>query len=301
MAQLHPHLELAPVEFNKIIYEKKGNAAYITFNDPDNRNATDWPGEKGLTDQYWYALDDAEFDDDIKVVVIRGNGKDFHAGHDLGGVGFIYGMGTGKKDERRASQRIRYSVDKGFFHDLAMKLFLLPKISIVKCHGACLGGGVYIPLHADIAIAADNAKFGCVEQRLGFAGSGAPVNLLMATIGIKRAVDMLLTGRIVRGDEAERIGLVTKSVPEEELDDEVEKMVESMCLLPRDGIAIGKATRRLIYEGWGLTNSLQDITHTMFTNLRWEPDEYNFFKERRDKGVKEGFKGRDERYKDKVD
>ena len=113
MAQLHPHLELAPVEFNKVIYEKKGNVAYITFNDPENRNATDWPGQKGLTDQYWYALDDAEFDDDIKVVVIRGNGNDFHSGHDLGGVGFIYGMGTGAKDERRASQRIRYSVDKG--------------------------------------------------------------------------------------------------------------------------------------------------------------------------------------------
>ncbi len=301
MAQLHPHLELAQVEFNKVIYEKKGNVAYITFNDPENRNATDWPGQKGLTDQYWYALDDAEFDDDIKVVVIQGAGKDFHSGHDLGGVGFIYGMGTGEKDERRASQRIRYSVDKGFFHDLAMKLFLIPKITIVKCHGNCLGGGVYIPLHADIAIAADDAKFGCVEQRLGFAGSGAPVNLLMMTIGIKRAVDMLLTGRIVKGDEAERIGLVTKSVPPEELDAEVEKMVESMCLLPRDGIAIGKATRRLIFEGWGLTNSLQDITHTMFTNLRWEPDEYNFFKERRDKGVKEGFKGRDERFKGKID
>ncbi len=301
MAQLHPHLELAPVEFDKIVYEKKGNVAYITFNDPDNRNATDWPGQKGLTDQYWYALDDAEFDDDIKVIVIGGNGKDFHSGHDLGGVGFIYGMGTGEKDERRASQRIRYSVDKGFFHDLAMKLFLIPKITIVKCHGSCLGGGVYIPLHADLAIAADNAKFGCVEQRLGFAGSGAPVNLLMMTIGIKRATDMLLTGRIVKGDEAAQIGLVTKSVPEDQLDAEIEKMAESMCLLPRDGIAIGKATRRLIFEGWGLTNSLQDITHTMFTNLRWESDEYNFFKERRDKGTKAGFKGRDERFKGKID
>lgn len=301
MAVLHPHLELAPVEFTKVIYEKKGKVSYITFNDPDNRNATDWPGQKGLTDQYWYALDDAEYDDDIKVVVIRGNGKDFHAGHDLGGVGFIYGMGTGQPGERRASQRIRYSVDKGFFHDLAMKLFLHPKITIVKCHGHCLGGGVYIPLHADIAIAATDAKFGCVEQRLGFAGSGAPVPLLMMTIGIKRALDMLLTGRLISGEEAARIGLVTKAVPPEKLDEEVQKMAESMCLLPRDGIAIGKATRRLIYEGWGLTNSIPDISHTMFTNLRWEPDEYNFFKERRDKGVKAGFKGRDERFKGKID
>ncbi len=302
MADLHPHLEYKrPEKFDKVIYEKKGNIAYITLNDPEHRNVTDWPGQGGITDQFFFALDDAEFDDDIKVVVIRGAGKDFQAGHDLREVGFIYGMGTGQPGERHASQRIRYSVDRGFFHDTQMKIFLHPKITICQCHGNCLGSGVYYPLLSDLAVAATNARFATVEQRLGFAGSGSQVALLMRTIGIKRALGMLLTGASISGEEAARIGLVTKAVPPEHLEEEVQKLAESMALLPRDGIAIGKATRRLIYEQWGLTNGIVYISHTMFTNLRWEPDEYNFFKERRDRGTKEGFKGRDERYKGKVE
>ncbi|MFO8011259.1 MAG: enoyl-CoA hydratase/isomerase family protein [Dehalococcoidia bacterium] len=301
MADLHPHLEYKRVDFTKIIYEKKGNIAYVTLNDPEHRNVTDWPGQGGITDQFYLALDDAEFDDDVKVVVIRGAGKDFQAGHDLNEVGYIYGMGTGQKEERRASQRIRYSVDKGFFHETQQKILLHPKITICQCHGNCLGSGVYYPLLSDLAVAASDAKFATVEQRLGFAGSGSQVALLMATIGIKRALGMLLTGAKISGEEAARIGLVTKAVPPEDLEEETNKMAESMALLPRDGIAIGKATRRLIYEQWGLTNGLVYISHTMFTNLRWEPDEYNFFKERRNRGTKEGFKGRDERYTGKTE
>lgn len=301
MADLHPHLELKPVGNDKIIYEKLGNIARITLNDPEHRNVTDWAGQGGITDQFYHALNDAEFDDDIKVVVIKGAGKDFQAGHDLNEVGYIYGMGTGKDKERRASQRIRYSVDKCFFHETQQKILLHPKITICQCHGNCLGSGVYYPLLCDLAVAANDAKFATVEQRLGFAGSGSQVALLMRTLGLKRALGMLLTGAKISGEEAARIGLVTKAVPPDQLEDEVWKMAESMALLPRDGIAIGKATRRLIYEQWGLTNGLVYISHAMFTNIRWEPDEYNFFKERRDRGVKEGFKGRDERYKGKVE
>ncbi len=301
MADLHPHLEYKRIDFTKVIYEKENNIAWITLNDPDHRNVTDWPGQGGITDQFFLALDDAEFDDDVKVVVIKGAGNDFQAGHDLNEVGFIYGMGTGNDGKRRASQRIRYSVDKGFFHETQQKILLHPKITICQCHGNCLGSGVYYPLLSDLAIAATDASFATVEQRLGFAGSGSQVALLMHTIGIKRALGMLLTGARINGEEAARIGLVTKAVPPEQLDEEVRKMAESMALLPRDGIAIGKATRRLIYEQWGLTNGLVYISHAMFTNLRWEPDEYNFFKERRDKGTKEGFMGRDERYKGKAE
>ncbi len=301
MAVLHPHLEYKRSEFTKVIYEQDGNIAYITLNDPEHRNVTDWSGQGGITDQFFLALDDAEFDDDIKVVVIKGAGKDFQAGHDLNEVGHIYGMGSGKDDKRRASQRIRYSVDKCFFHKTQQKILLHPKITICQCHGNCLGSGVYYPLLSDLAVAADNAKFATVEQRLGFAGSGSQVALLMMNIGIKRAMGMLLTGAKISGEEAARIGLVNKSVPPEDLDAEVQKLAESMSLLPRDGIAIGKATRRLIYEGWGLTNGMVYISHAMFTNIRWEPDEYNFFKQRRDKGTKEGFIARDERYKGKVE
>ena len=80
---------------------------------------------------------------------------------------------------------------------------------------------------------------------------------------------------------------------------EVRKMATALALLPRDGIAIGKAHRHLIYDRLGLIADFIPgyISHTLFTNLRWEDDEYNFFKERRDKGsAKEAFKERDRRY-----
>ena len=96
MADLHPHLDIKKVDYTKVIYEKASNIATITLNDPERRNVTDWPGQGGITDQFYQALDDAEYDDDIKVVIIKGAGKDFQAGHDLGEVGYIYGMGTGK-------------------------------------------------------------------------------------------------------------------------------------------------------------------------------------------------------------
>ena len=109
---------------------------------------------------------------------------------------------------------------------------------------------------------------------------------------------MLLTGRLVDGREAERIGLVAKCVADGELDKEAEKMAKVVTLLPRDGLAIGKAFTQLVYDSLGLTTGhiLGYIGHTMFTNLRWEEDEYNFFKERREKGTKAGFHGRDARY-----
>jgi enoyl-CoA hydratase len=121
---------------------------------------------------------------------------------------------------------------------------------------------------------------------------------LIYHVGLKRALDLILTGRLISGKEAAEMGLATKSVPADMLEEETEKVAQAMALLPRDGIAIGKATRHLIYDRLGMTGDFIQayISHTMFTNLRWEPDEYNFFKVRRDQGAKAGFHGRDERY-----
>ena len=108
----------------------------------------------------------------------------------------------------------------------------------------------------------------------------------------------MLTGRLISGTEAAEMGLVTKAVARDKLEEEVNKIAEAMCLLPADGIAMGKAVRHITYDILGLTAGFTQgyIGHTMFTNLRWEPEEYNFFKERRDKGTKAGFHGKDARY-----
>ncbi|MDY6836054.1 MAG: enoyl-CoA hydratase/isomerase family protein [Chloroflexota bacterium] len=286
-------------EFKTIIYEKEGNVARITFNRPEKLNAWDFPGQAGLTDDFYAALGIAEEDDDVKAIVIKGAGRAFSAGHDLNTVGHVYGMGTGKEGERRASERIRLKVDREWLVGHHQRLFLCPKITIAQVHGYCVGEGIMMLCCCDLAVATEDAQIGHTEQRLGFAGSGGgTIQLLILTVGLKRALDMLLTGKLIDGREAEQIGLVNKAVPSDKLEEEVDRLANAVCLLPRDGIAIGKATRHMVYDSLGINAGFTHgyYSHTFFTNLRWEDDEYNFFKERRDKGTKTGFHKRDERF-----
>ncbi|MDY6970568.1 MAG: enoyl-CoA hydratase/isomerase family protein [Spirochaetota bacterium] len=282
-----------------IIYEKNDGIATIIFNNPDKLNSWDFPTQGGMTDEFYSTLGMAEQDDEIKVIIIKGAGKSFSTGHDLNTVGYIYGMGTGKSGERRASQRRRLQVDRGWLEDCHKRLFLCPKITIAQVHGHCIGEGTIMMLCCDLSVAAEDAMIGHTEQRLGFAGSGiGTINILIACIGLRRALELLILGKQIDGIEAERIGMVNKAVPQDKLDEEVMEIAKAVTLLPRDGIAIGKTHRQLAYNSLGLTEGFTQgyVTHTMFTNLRWEPDEYNFFKERRDKGTREGFHKRDERY-----
>jgi len=286
-------------KLDKIIYEKEGNIARIILNYPEKLNVFDFPGEGGLLDQFYVALREAEADDDVKVVIIKGKGRSFTAGHDLTRVGFIYGFGSGKAGEKRPGQRVRLDVDHKWF-DYHRSLLLCPKITICQVHGHCVGDGMIMLCCTDLAIASEDTQIAHNEQRIGFAGSGVPnISLLIMTVGLKRAMDFMLRGEYIDGKEAEKMGLVNKAVPIDKLEEETEKLAKAMTLLPRDGIAIGKAHRYMIYERLGLTAGFAPGTtsHTLFTNLRWEPGEYSFFKERRDKGAKVGFHGKDERYK----
>jgi len=286
------------MDYRYVIYEKEGNVARVILNKPDQLNALDSMGFGEDAQEYYSALNEAAEDDDVKVVILKGRGRAFSVGQNLGRSGFIYGFGT-KSGERRPSQRIRLELDRKAGARDMMNLFLHPKITIAQAHGYCFAGGVYLLLSCDLAIAAEDAQFALTEQRLGFAGSGVNhITHLILTIGLKRALEMLLTGKRISGAEAAEMGLVNNAVPPDKLEEEVEKLAKAITLLPRDGIAIGKATRHLIYDRLGLISGYIPgyVSHALFTNLRWEDDEYNFFKERRDKGTRAGFHGRDERF-----
>ncbi|MFH1087324.1 MAG: enoyl-CoA hydratase/isomerase family protein [Chloroflexota bacterium] len=284
--------------YKYVVYEKQGNVATVTLNKPETLNRFVFVGRGEDAQELDKALDEGADDDDVKVIIIKGAGRSFCAGGDLTQVGFIYGMGSGEPGERRPSQRVRLKLDrKGY--DAFLRQLLNPKLTIAQVHGHCLGGGLYMALYCDYIIAAEDAKLGCVEQRLGFAGSGTPVMpLLIARIGLTKTLDLILTGRTISGKEAADMGLINKAVPADKLEEEVNKVAGAFSLLPRDGIAIGKAHRHMMYERLGLLSGFSQgyLTHTMFTNCRWEADEYSFFKERRDKGAKAAFHGRDERY-----
>jgi enoyl-CoA hydratase len=287
-----------------LIYEKEdfeeGSMVTLTMNKPETLNALNIEFSREIDE----ALTRVEQDDEVKVVVIKGAGKAFSAGYDLGRVYFVYGGGSGKPEDksRRPSQRSRLAYDRWRSESLR-RIFLLDKITIAQVHGYCIGGGLYMSLCCDMTIAAEDAKIGHSEQRLGFSGAMYVFPIEVALIGQKRARELLLTGKLIDGKEAERIGLINQVVPADELEAETRKLARAMTLLPRDGIAIGKATARLAYDSMGLSSAFGQgyIGHTLFTNIRYEPGEFNFIKRRRDVGMREAFKERDARYKDLIE
>ena len=287
-----------------LIYEKEdfeeGSMVTLTMNKPETLNALNIEFSREIDD----ALTEVEQDDDVKVVVFKGAGKAFSCGYDLGRVYFVYGGGTGKPEDktRRPSQRSRLAYDRWRSESLR-RIFFMDKITIAQVHGYCIGGGLYMSLCCDMTIAAEDAKIGHSEQRLGFSGAMYVFPIEVALIGQKRARELLLTGKLIDGTEAERIGLVNQVVPADQLDAETRKLARSMTLLPRDGIAIGKATARLAYDSMGISSAFGQgyIGHTLFTNIRYEPEEFNFIKRRRDVGMREAIRERDARYKDLID
>jgi len=285
------------MSYRYVIYEKEKDIARVTLNLPDKLNVMDFPGDGGIFDDFMAALDEAADDDDLKVVIIKGAGRAFCAGHDLSRVYKVYEEQDAEPGKRRPSQRARLRIDRKWLEG-HQKILLFPKITIAQVHGHCIGEGAVIAEMSDISIVAEDAHISHAEQRLGFAGSGINLLPLFQMVGYKKARWMALSGESMNGIEADRMGWATKAVPFEKLDEEVDKVAREMALLPYDGIAIGKASNHLICDILGLTEGLLQayLTHTMFTNLRFEPGEYNFIGQRQKEGTRDGIHKRDDRY-----
>jgi len=285
------------MSYKYVIYEKDGEIATITLNRPEKLNVMDFPGDGGIMDDFSAALDEASNDDDLKVLIIKGAGRAFCAGHDLERIYKVYEEWDKEPGKRRPSQRARLLTDRRWL-EVHQKLLLHPRVTIAQVHGHCIGEGAAIAEMCDISVVSEDAHISHAEQRLGFAGSGINLIPLFQTVGYKKARWMCLTGEAISGIEAERIGWATKAVPPDKLDEEVNKIAKQVTLLPKDGIAIGKASNHMILDLLGLTAGwLQGyLTHTLFTNLRYEAGEFIFVKDRKDKGARAGFHKRDERY-----
>ena len=275
------------MDYEFVLYEKEGQVAYITLNRPDRLNAV----SPELVRDWSAAMDEAENDDDVKVIVFKGAGRALSAGADLTGVGFVYGMKEAKPGEkgelRRIPQRVKLKFDRNLFLDFHRKILFCPKLTIAQLHGYCLGIGFNLALHCDLLLAAEDCKVGHVEERLGQGGMTiSPIMVLRC--GLTRAMDLCLTGKMITGKQAADYNLVNRAVPADILDDEVKELANGLALYPKDGIAIGKASREMMYMTLGIDRGLIDhyIMHSFQTNKVLDPGELNFFKMRRDKGVK---------------
>ena len=179
----------------------------IMLNRPDRLNAMN----AGLVAELHDALSDVAADTSCRVVLLTGSGRGFCAGLDLGGYGAAPASdGLGRVEATFATQT--------HIAALVPRLRALPQPVIAAVNGPAAGGGLALALASDIRIAAMSARFNVAFVRLGISGCDIGVSwLLPRLIGASRAWELMLTGRIIGAEEADRIGLVLQVVPDDDL------------------------------------------------------------------------------------
>jgi len=290
--------DMDEAKYNTILFEQDKESPfvwYLTMNRPEKNNAiTVGPNE--MTGEIKDAMARANHDDNVKVVVIRGAGKNFCAGFDLS---FVYRVYGGEKGEK-PSQRIRLQVDQDELYGFPQAILDCNKVVIVQVHGWAIEAGLYITKCADIVVAADNSRFSQRGQRLAFGGLPTlPLELVMGHT--KKINELIITGRTISGKEAEEAGYVSKTVPAEDLETEVHGLATAISVLPRDAIVMGKVARRHMADRMGLSTLKEVITyHTLSTNISYTPDEKDlmFIKDREGMGEKAAFHKLHEKYEE---
>jgi enoyl-CoA hydratase len=226
-------------EYQYIQYEVDGGKARITLNRPDKRNALSIGLVEELRDALWEADDNKA----VHCVIIKGSGSSFCAGYDLTAGssspndGIERRRGRGIDDDAWQIERFQRSL---------RTLTEMHKPSIAQIHGHCLAGGTDLALYCDILICADTANIGYSALRnMG----AAPNQMWLYNCGPQWTKRLLLTGDTLSGEDAARIGLVLKSVPEEYLEQEVEGLADRMSWIDPEMLS---ANKRIINVGMEL-------------------------------------------------
>ncbi|MCY3910434.1 MAG: enoyl-CoA hydratase/isomerase family protein [bacterium] len=273
---------------NQVTYGADGAVASITLNRPEVFNAlTD-----EMFDQIVAFVRQAEADDDVKCIVLAGAGRGFTAGFDLSSPDDFYG-GAETKGGRFAVAGLRRRAW------VMRDLLYSAKPIVARVHGPCIGAGLYLVLVCDFAVVTDDATFGLPEERFGSAGTSWLYPMLASQIGLKRANELVVTGRKFDAAEAERLGLVNRVVPADQLDEAVAQLTGALASLPRDGIATGRTVAHMAYDILGIGQSFTPHygVHPLFVmGTRRSPDEFDFHETSREKGMKGALAERDERF-----
>ncbi len=232
---------MAQSSFKTITYETDAGRARITLNRPERRNAMSRELLEELRDALWEADDDRS----VHCVILRGAGDGFCAGYDLTPGQRAAGDGVERRDGRSFDDDT-WGIER--LQRCMRTLSEMHKPSIAQIHGHCLAGGTDLALYCDMLIAADNAVIGFPATR---SMGAAPNQMWLYHCGPQWAKRLLLTGDTVTGEDAARIGLVMKSVPEALLEAEVEGLADRLALVDADLLSANKRILNLGMELMG--------------------------------------------------
>lgn len=269
------------MQIGDLEYEVSDRIATITLNRPDKFNAISARMPGNLAD----AVERASHDHSVHVIVLTGAGRGFCGGYDLKEFA---------EDDSAAIQDMPWDamIDYQFMRrctDSFMSLWRCPKPVIAKVNGDAVAGGSDIALCADLVVMNESARIGYPPARVW----GCPTTAMwIYRLGAERAKRMLFTGDLISGTEAESMGLILQAVPEDQLDDTVNKLAARIKGVPKNQLAMMKTLVNQSYDNMGL-NSTQTLA-TLFDGFaRHSPEGVAFKSRAEEAGFKQAVAERD--------
>jgi len=232
--------------YQNIVVETKGRVGIMRLNRPQALNALN----KALIDELSRAVEDFDADDKIGCMLVTGNEKAFAAGADI----------------KEMADKPFIEAYLGDFVSNWNAIAEARKPIVAAVAGFALGGGCELAMQADIVIAADTAKFGQPEIKLGVIPGIGGTQRLARAVGKAKAMDLILTGRMMDAAEAERSGLVARVVPAASLMDEAMKVADTIANMSLPSVLAGKEAINRAFEG-GLSEGImfeRRIFHSLF-------------------------------------
>ena len=229
------------MSYETIKTSKDGAIFTITLNRPERMNAFTYKMHEELT----AAFDEADADDEVRAVIMTGEGKAYCAGADLEGGGKIF--------DSSGRETIQEHRDSGGL--VTLRIFECKKLVIAAINGAAVGVGITMCLPADIRLASDKAKFGFVFCRRGLVPEACSSWFLPRIAGISKAMEWVSTGRIFLADEALASGLVSEVLPPEKLLERAREIANESAE-NTSGVAVAMA-RHLLWRMMGADHPME--------------------------------------------
>ncbi|MEX0781303.1 MAG: enoyl-CoA hydratase-related protein [Dehalococcoidia bacterium] len=260
------------MSFTDIQYDvDEYGVATLTLNRPERMNAL----RPQTTREMREAIAAARDDDNVRCLLITGAGRGFCAGDDFQAI-FLA--------EDREKRRVERKINRLKQGELSLDdVFALEKPTIAAVNGAAVGYGMDLALYCDIRFASENAKFGWYFTRRGVLGTVGGTFVLRQLVGLSKAFELTLTGDLVDAEEAQRIGLVSKVVPGEQLMEEARAMARKLASGPP---LAQRAVKRAMHKGFEMDWKTLGEYQQALGDVLWETDDHlegvNSFVEKRE-------------------
>jgi enoyl-CoA hydratase len=238
-----------------VLYDVSDNIATITLNRPEAANAQNF----ALLDELDRCWTRAAEDDEVKVIVLRGNGKHFSSGHDIGAA---EARQDGQERAKLPSglttsvERI-YGIESQRYIGYSLKWRNVPKPSIAAVQGVCIAGGLLLAWPCDLIVASEDAKFSDPVITMGI--GGVEYHGHTWELGARLAKEILFTGRSISAAEAKSVGMVNRVVPREDLDSATREL--ALTIAKQNAFALRMAKRAVNHtlDVQGFTTAVQAV------------------------------------------